>query len=165
MTKAEISKFDRVLLHLNHYSGSGRNEYSMPFATTQDGIGNALGISRSHAATILAKLKQRNMVDSIESHVTGMERRRNCYYLDPAGIEAARRLEVFIEENGIDLDDSRDVVRDSKFRTSNIINARMNLDRAMRSLRDIELTGDPVKLRVAIQTTSEALGFLLKEVE
>lgn len=165
MTKAEISKFDRVLLHLNHYSGAEKNEYMMPFATTQDGIGNALGISRSHAATILAKLKQRNMVDSVESHVTGIGRKRNCYYLDPAGIEAARRLKVFIEENGIDLEDSRETVRDSRYRTTNVINAGMNLDRAMRALRDIELTGDPMKLRVAIQTMSEALGFLLKEVE
>ncbi len=48
---------EQVLMHLYRQYGN-ENEFEMPFETTQDGIAEAIGISRSQVSAEIKKLEE-----------------------------------------------------------------------------------------------------------
>ncbi|MBE6521841.1 MAG: hypothetical protein E7Z62_01745 [Thermoplasmata archaeon] len=80
---------EQILIHLYGQLGIG-NTYEMPYKTTQDGIAEAIGISRSHVAVEIKKLEEKGFVYHLQRHVTASPKRayaqRMCYRLNALGI-------------------------------------------------------------------------------
>lgn len=89
---SSITVQEHVLLHLSQYSNRRPNVYNMPFAVTQDGIAEALGISRAHVSLELKKLKDNGRVSSILAHTPRAKRKRRTYYLQPRGRSAVPKI-------------------------------------------------------------------------
>ena len=54
-----ITQAERVLIHLYSYRHLDESErHGVPFDITQDGVGESVGISRSHASLILGKMER-----------------------------------------------------------------------------------------------------------
>ena len=78
----------RIIAHLSRmsYRVTGVSLYSyMPITVCQDGIAEAVSVSRAHAAIELGHLEEEGVVESRLSHVYGSPRRRKVYYLKEFG--------------------------------------------------------------------------------
>ena len=82
---------ERILVHLSWYLRFS-DAFECPRETTQDGIAEALGISRAHAALELKRLKASAKVEERMAHVAGARSRRKVYFLTPSGAGASRAL-------------------------------------------------------------------------
>src|SRR3989454_11684174 len=82
---------ERILVHL---SGLLRHADldECPVEMTQDGIANALLLSRAHVALELKRLKSTGKVQERMAHVANARSRRKVYELTPAGQEISRRM-------------------------------------------------------------------------
>ncbi|MEE9173555.1 MAG: tetratricopeptide repeat protein [Thermoplasmata archaeon] len=69
----------RVMLHLSLFA-KDRDEFDVPKAVTQQGIAQALGLSRSHIALELKKLLEESSLESRLAHVQGARSRRKVYF-------------------------------------------------------------------------------------
>ncbi len=80
---------EQILIHLYGQLGFG-NTYEMPYETTQDGIAEAIGISRSHVAIEIKKLEEKGFVYHLQRHAVASPKRtrahRMCYRLNALGI-------------------------------------------------------------------------------
>lgn len=92
---------ERILYHLNSYVKFG-DKFEVPFDVTQDGISQAVSISRAHAAIEIKKLRSLGMVDERLSHVRKGKSRRKAYFLTHAGKAHAATIAQYILENGVD---------------------------------------------------------------
>jgi len=79
-----ITVKDKILLHIQQYKGY-QQEYELPKELTQAGIAAGVGISRSHAAITLAKLRDKEYVNDQLARVQGMHRQRKVYFITPRG--------------------------------------------------------------------------------
>ena len=86
-----MTREDMAILHLYRYVNVDRNGYSMPKAINQDGIAEALGISRGHASIVLRALESKGLVEHGYAHSGGGCRRR-VYFLLPAAIMAVPEI-------------------------------------------------------------------------
>lgn len=97
MTRAE-----QVMEVLMRHIGD-RNEYERPFETTQDGLGEAIGITRGHVSIVVKKLQERNMVTYDSCWAPKDDRRprfkQRCYRILPKGIEHMKELSKRESEN------------------------------------------------------------------
>jgi tetratricopeptide (TPR) repeat protein len=75
----------------------------VPLDISQDGISQALRISRAHAAVELKKLKDSGEVTEKLAHVKGGKARRKSYFLTPMGLEHSHQLNEFARKEGIDI--------------------------------------------------------------
>ena len=86
---------EQILIHLYGQLGFG-NTYEMPYETTQDGIAEAIGISRSHVAIEIKKLEEKGFVYHLQRHVTASPKRtrahRMCYRLNSIGVLTVQDL-------------------------------------------------------------------------
>ena len=91
---------EQVMMHLYAHRRGG-TEYEMPFATTQDGIADAVGICRSQASAVLKRLEEKDLVYHLARHAyregCPNRRLRRCYRLNPLGKMRACEL---LEESG-----------------------------------------------------------------
>lgn len=89
------TKQEQILLHLYGQLVYG-NTYEMPYETTQNGIADAVGISRGHVSIEMKKLETKGLVYRLERHVRkdGIVRRNNsrCYRLNALGIMVTQDL-------------------------------------------------------------------------
>jgi len=85
---------ERILVHLSWYLRYS-DAFECPRETTQDGIADALGISRAHAALELKRLKASSKAEERMAHVAGARSRRKVYFLTPSGAGAARALREY----------------------------------------------------------------------
>ena len=74
----------RIIAHLLSYSGKVIN--AAPYSTLdrnvcQDGIAEAVGISRAHATLELTDLIEEGVVGERLAHVQGSHRRRRVYFI------------------------------------------------------------------------------------
>lgn len=91
---------ERILLHLSQHRWVG---VAAPHELTQDGIAQAIGRTRAHAAIELRKLLDQGMVEApVSDHVVGGAMKRLVYVMTPAGWTAASRLKSVLAERGID---------------------------------------------------------------
>jgi tetratricopeptide (TPR) repeat protein len=97
-----ITVGERIVLHLARYS-KNQVDFDVPFEVSQDGIGEALRISRAHAAIELKKLKEAGTVTERISHIRAGTVKRKVYFLTQAGEEKARNLKDFATRQGIEI--------------------------------------------------------------
>jgi len=97
-----ITVGERIVLHLAQYS-KNQNDFDVPFEVSQDGIGEALRISRAHAAIELKKLKEAETVAERISHIKAGTVKRKVYFLTQSGEDRARNLKDFATRQGIEI--------------------------------------------------------------
>ncbi len=93
---------ERIVLHLAQYS-KYLDSYDAPLDISQDGIAAALRISRAHAAIELKKLKDAGEVVENLVHIKKGKTKRKVYFLSSPGEERARKIHLFAESEGIDV--------------------------------------------------------------
>ena len=99
---------ERALLHLYRYRHvSPAIEIDAPREMTQTGVAEALGISRSHASLITARLEQEGKIYAGKSRIIGQNRggARKIYFITPLGRETCEELRRTMEAQGITEDD------------------------------------------------------------
>jgi tetratricopeptide (TPR) repeat protein len=97
-----ITVGERIVLHLAQYS-KHLNDFDAPFEVSQDGIGEALRISRAHAAIELKKLKEAGTVTERIAHIRAGPVKRKVYFLSEEGEAKARNLKDFASRQGIEI--------------------------------------------------------------
>ncbi len=97
-----ITVGERIVLHLAQYTKHS-NDFDAPFEVSQDGIGEALRISRAHAAIELKKLKEAGTVTERIAHIRAGPVKRKVYFLSEAGESKARNLKDFASRQGIEI--------------------------------------------------------------
>lgn len=97
----ELTVSERILYFLNGYVKYDE-KYEVPFDITQDGVSQACGISRAHAAIELKKLRSSGIVSERLSHVKRGKARRKVYFLTFEGKSKAATIAQYVKENAID---------------------------------------------------------------
>ena len=85
---------EQIIIHLYRQPWK-ENGYTMPYQTTQDGIAEAIGISRGQVSLELKKLETKGLATHILRHVCTddhMSKARRCYMLKTPGIRTAQEL-------------------------------------------------------------------------
>ena len=99
-----LSVKQKALIFLNKYKSLDTTDiYNTPWELTQDGVANALCISRAHACIVLNQLKSEEMVEEKITHIKNGKIRRKSYFILPAGMEEASDLLKTAEKENIDL--------------------------------------------------------------
>ena len=99
-----LSVKQKALIFLNKYRSLDSSDiYNTPWELTQDGVANALCISRAHACIVLNQLKSEEMLEEKITHIKNGKIRRKSYFILPAGMEEASNLLKTAEKENIDL--------------------------------------------------------------
>jgi tetratricopeptide (TPR) repeat protein len=93
---------ERIILHLAQYS-KFKDDFDAPIDVSQDGIAEALRISRAHAAIELKKLKESTLVEERIAHIRRGSTKRKVYYLNKAGEDKANSLKAYADREGIEI--------------------------------------------------------------
>lgn len=101
---------ERILLHTSQYQRL-RDSFDVPFDLSQDGIAQALVISRAHVAVELKKLKESGEVVERLAHIKKGRNKRKVYFLTDAGEQKASRIREFASREGIDVGPGIDLRR------------------------------------------------------
>lgn len=88
---SDLTVAQRALVHLSFFRHH-REAFEVPFGVTQQGIADALGLSRSHVALELKKLLEEGSLESRLAHVRGAKSRRKVYFPTPEGERRAASL-------------------------------------------------------------------------
>ncbi len=101
---ASLSVKQKALIFLNKYKSLDSGDvYNTPWELTQDGVANALCISRAHASIVLNQLKDEGRVEEKITHIRSGKVRRKSYFILPAGMEEASKLLETAKKEGVDL--------------------------------------------------------------
>ena len=112
-----LSVKQKALIFLNKYrSLDSKDVYNTPWELTQDGVANALCVSRAHACIVLNQLKSEDMVEEKITHIRNGKIRRKSYFILPAGMDEAANLLKTAEKENIDLS----FILDSKKQGTNV---------------------------------------------
>ena len=84
-------------MHLSKFSHIEPALFNMPYAITQYGIAQAVGISRAHACIDLKKGMELGLIDRLQAHIRNNANRRWIYHLTPAGLTAAAEISEDLE--------------------------------------------------------------------
>ncbi len=82
---------DRILLHLQNYVRFA-DDYEVPKAMSQKGIGEAVWIAWSNVPRAMKRLKETDLVDEHSRRVKGEFRKKKVYVLTPRGFARAKEL-------------------------------------------------------------------------
>lgn len=96
---------ERVLLHVYRYRHIAETtEFTIPMELTQNGIAEALGISRSHASILVGGLVEDGRLICRKGHVKGNERTsRKVYFITALGCDHCRKiLDGTLERDDVD---------------------------------------------------------------
>lgn len=74
----------------------------MPQSITQNGIAEALGMTRSHVSLEIGRNSEKGMVEYTLDHVKGCRQRRRCYHLTPKGVDESIRIRSDLAKRGIE---------------------------------------------------------------
>ena len=107
----------KALIFLNKYKALDRTDiYNTPWELTQDGVANALCISRAHASIVLNQLKNEDKAEEKITHVKNGKAQRKSYFITATGMGEASELLQIVEKESIDIS----FLMDSKKRSSNM---------------------------------------------
>ena len=107
MSLFKLTVQERILLHLSEFS-KFVDQLEVPFALTQQGIAQSVGVVRSAIPRAIKKLISKDHVREELAHITGLSRRRKIYYLTTDGLVFASNLKsklftknitIIIDEN------------------------------------------------------------------
>lgn len=93
--------WQRVLLHLRAWQRESSDEGVLPAALSQEGIGTAVGVSRSNLSPILQSLQEKGLVEMAKRHFKGARTVKAAYWLTPAGVAKAQELTAELEAASI----------------------------------------------------------------
>lgn len=86
---------EQIMIHLYRQPWK-EDGYTMPYQTTQDGIAEAIGISRGQVSLEIKKLETKGLVTYVLKHACTDDHesraRRRCYMLETPGIRKAQEL-------------------------------------------------------------------------
>lgn len=82
---------DRILLHLQNYIRFA-DDYEVPKAMSQKGIGEHVWIAWSNVPRAMKKLHELNLVDERTTRVKGEFRKKKVYFLTPQGFAKTQEL-------------------------------------------------------------------------
>lgn len=92
---------EQIMIHLFGQMTKG-NGYEMPYQTTQDGIAEAIGISRGQISIEMRRLEAKGLVTHLQRHACSERLRsranRMCYRLEAQGVLTVQELMNAIEE-------------------------------------------------------------------
>ena len=91
MGSFKLTVQERILLHLGEHS-KYVDQLEVPFALTQEGIAQSVGVVRSAIPRAIKKLISKNHVREELAHVNGLSRRRKIYYLTTDGLVYSSEL-------------------------------------------------------------------------
>ncbi len=134
MVRRYLSNKERILLHLSTYSGE-LNYFNAPYALTQDGIAEAIGIGRNNVPRELKTLLEKGLVEAHKARVTGLKNRRTVYILTSKGAIETKKIKEKIENlvvNVISTNGEREKLplkEVSKKYGITLISAAINLDK------------------------------------
>ena len=124
---ASLSVKQKTLIFLNKYRSLNPNDiYNTPWEVTQDGVANALCISRAHACIVLNQLRDEGNADEKISHVKNGKSKRKTYFLTPAGMEEAVKVMEFVVKECIDIDS---ILNTKKQKADVVLNKLSDKDR------------------------------------
>jgi tetratricopeptide (TPR) repeat protein len=99
---------ERIILHLARYSKNAM-DFESPMEVSQDGIGEALRITRAHVAVEVKKLKDSGEVSERVSHIKRGKSKRKVYFLTELGELKARNVVDYAARNNISIDPLLDI--------------------------------------------------------
>ncbi len=102
---------ERLLLHLLECS-SNRDVMDAPFALTQEGIAQALGIRVNHVSRAVKALQEQRCVTESTAHVHGESRKRKVYLINHEGLTAAQSLARELARRTATVKDGRGATRE-----------------------------------------------------
>ncbi|NOQ53455.1 MAG: tetratricopeptide repeat protein [Thermoplasmata archaeon] len=88
---------DRILLHLQNFIRYA-DDYEVPKAMSQKGIGESVWIAWSNVPRAMKKLHEQDLVDERTTRVKGEFRKKKVYFLTPQGFAKSQELQ---EELGL----------------------------------------------------------------
>ena len=91
MGAEQLKVEDRILLHLQNYIRFA-DDYEVPKAMSQKGIGEAVWIAWSNVPRAMKRLKEEELVDERTARVKGEFRKKKVYVLTPRGFARAQEL-------------------------------------------------------------------------
>ncbi len=97
MGAEELRVEDRIVLHLQNLIRYA-DDYEVPKAMSQKGIGEAVWIAWSNVPRAMKKLHEQDLVDERTTRVKGEFRKKKVYFLTPQGFAKAQELR---EELGV----------------------------------------------------------------
>jgi hypothetical protein len=108
--KVRVTVKEKILIHLLGYT-KYKDKFEVPTHVSQDGMAKSVGVRRSHIASALKDLRERELVEETKARFEGQERRKNAYFLTFEGQTEAQRIKealiekkvVFISEDGSEL--------------------------------------------------------------
>jgi ATP/maltotriose-dependent transcriptional regulator MalT len=93
---------DRILLHLQNYVRFA-DDYEVPKAMSQKGIGEAVWIAWSNVPRAMKRLKETDLVDEHSRRVKGEFRKKKVYVLTPKGFGRAKELKEELGQRRISI--------------------------------------------------------------
>jgi tetratricopeptide (TPR) repeat protein len=88
----QIRVEDRILLHLQKYIRFA-DDYEVPKAMSQRGIGEAVWIAWSNVPRAMKRLREQDLVDERTTRVKGEFRKKKVYFLTPKGFMRATEIQ------------------------------------------------------------------------
>jgi len=82
----------RILLHIMEYS-KFEHQFEVPFAISQEGIANAIGIRRDNIPRAMKELKGAGLVTEKVARVEGVYRKRKVYFLTEKGFKLLQAID------------------------------------------------------------------------
>lgn len=82
------TKAIQLLDHLNRFD-PGRHELTAPYDVCQEGIGEAIGISRAHVSLVISRLES-GLIESRLCHIKGYRRKKKAYFITHFGLKLLR---------------------------------------------------------------------------
>ena len=90
-----VTRQEQIMIHLYGQIGYG-NAYEMPYRTTQEGIAEAVGISRGQVSVEIRRLEDKGFVYHLKRHPTACPKRiksnRTCYKLNALGVMTVQKM-------------------------------------------------------------------------
>jgi DNA-binding MarR family transcriptional regulator len=83
--ETQLSKVERIILHLGRFSPDYINKWDCPYAICQQGIADGLGVVRSNLSRSLFELESFGLLESHPKHIVGVARKRKAYFLTVKG--------------------------------------------------------------------------------
>jgi|GEM_PF-3300652 len=112
MRDQKLTVQDKILLHLTRYmSYTSADPFNVPSALNQDGIGDAVGISRPHASLELKRLLRVDRVECWRAHIKGSKHSRLVYSITEEGLEHISDIVGEISSTGWSVDRYLEAIR------------------------------------------------------
>lgn len=99
--KLRVTVKEKILLYLMRYNVTPETGFTVVFDLTQDGIGGAIGITRSHVSVELKRMIEDNKVICWKAHLIGSSTKRLAYAITQKGLREAETILAILRENGV----------------------------------------------------------------